>query len=168
MLSVFAVALSLFVLYGDVLIARSHADGHSEECKYPFRTIGDSCYFISKEKASPDKAFALCLRRGTYLANFETLEKAMLMKYELQQMKTGLHFHVGGRNINRYIPGGDWRWIQNGKMNKMTYKAFCTRQPDGSNAAPQDCMMFYAGERYILHDVYCDHPSWGSGYICEK
>ncbi|CAC5410152.1 unnamed protein product [Mytilus coruscus] len=154
MLNIFAVALSLFVLYGDVLIARSHADSHSEEC--------------NKEKATPDKAFALCLRRGAYLANFETLEEAMLMKYELQQMKTGLHFHIGGRNINRYVPGGDWRWIQNGKMNKMTYKAFGARQPDGSNAGPQDCMMFYAGERYIFHDILCDHPSWSSGYICEK
>ncbi|XP_071150354.1 C-type lectin domain family 6 member A-like [Mytilus edulis] len=168
MLSIFAVALSLFVLYGDVLIARSHAEGNSEECKYPFRTIGDSCYFISKEKATADKAFALCLRRGAYLANFETLEETMLMKYELQLMKTGLHFHVGGRNINRYVPDGDWRWIQKGKMNKMTYKAFGARQPERSNSAPQDCMMFYAGERYTFHDVYCDHPSLRSGYICEK
>ncbi|VDI64403.1 Hypothetical predicted protein [Mytilus galloprovincialis] len=167
MLSIFAVALSLFVLYGDVLIARTHAEGHSE-CRYPFRTIGNNCYFISKEKATPDKAFALCLRRGAYLANLETLEEAMLIKYELQQMKTGLHFFIGGRNINRYVPGGDWRWIQKGKMNKMTYKAFGTRQPDGSNTLPQDCIMFYSRERYILHDVPCDHPAWSSGYICEK
>ncbi|VDI08190.1 Hypothetical predicted protein, partial [Mytilus galloprovincialis] len=143
-----------------------------DECRYPFRTIGDSCYFISKEKATPDQAFALCLRHGAYLANFETLEEAMLMKYKLQQMKTGLqdcknvkvlnehmtffqglHFHVGGRNINRYVPGGDWRWIKNGKMNKMTYKAFGSGQPDGTNASPQDCMFFYAGERYAFHNL---------------
>ncbi|XP_063411353.1 uncharacterized protein LOC134694279 [Mytilus trossulus] len=111
---------------------------------------------------------ALCLRHGAYLANLETLEEAMLLKYEIQQMKTGINFNVGGRNINRYIPGGDWRWIQNGKMIKMKYKAFGTNQPDGSNASPQDCMLFYVGERYILHDTFCDHPSWKSGYICEK
>ncbi|VDI75944.1 Hypothetical predicted protein [Mytilus galloprovincialis] len=89
MLNMIAVAFSLFVLYGDVMIAGSHAKSHSDECRYPFRTIGDSCYFLSKEKATPDQAFALCLRHGAYLANFETLEEALVMKYKLQQMKTG-------------------------------------------------------------------------------
>jgi hypothetical protein len=81
---------------------------------------------------------------------------------------TGLHFYVGGRNINRRKSGGDWRWIRNGKMTKMTYHAFGAGQPDGSDRAPQDCMFFFAGERYTFHDVYCDNGTFLGGYICEK
>lgn len=53
-------------------------------------------------------------------------------------------------------------------MNKMTYKAFGSGQPAGTNASPQDCMFFYAGERYAFHNLPCDRPVWSSGYICEK
>jgi hypothetical protein len=81
---------------------------------------------------------------------------------------TGLHFYVDGRNINRRKPGGDWRWIRNGKMIKMTYHAFGAGQPDGSDRAPQDCMFFFAGERYTFHDVCCDNGTLLGGYICEK
>ncbi|VDI08189.1 Hypothetical predicted protein, partial [Mytilus galloprovincialis] len=98
---------------------------------------------------------ALCLRRGAYLANLETLEEAMLLKYEIQQMKTGINFNVEGRNINRYIPGGDWRWIQNGKMIKMKYKAFGKNQTDGSNAAC--CFMQEKDISSTIHSVTILH-----------
>jgi hypothetical protein len=75
---------------------------------------------------------------------------------------------VGGRNINRRKPGGDWRWIRNGKMIKMAYHAFGAKQPDGSDRAPEDCIFFYAGENYALHDMYCDNGLYHGGYICEK
>lgn len=80
---------------------------------------------------------------------------------------TGLHFFVGGRNINRRQPGGDWRWIKNGAMTKMSYFAFGAGQPNGVDRQPQDCMFFYALEHYRFHDVHCDY-SYKSGYICEK
>ena len=80
----------------------------------------------------------------------------------------GLHFIVGGRNINRYKPGGDWRWIKRGNMTKMTYFAFGRNQPDGTNAAPQDCMFFYSGDHDQLHDVSCHDISFNGGFICEK
>ncbi|CAG2241056.1 unnamed protein product [Mytilus edulis] len=83
-----------------------------DECSYPYRRVGKGCYLIQKDNVSGDTAFAKCLRRGAYLANFETLNEAMLMKYELLKMKTGVHYYVGGRNINRYKTGGDWRWIK--------------------------------------------------------
>ena len=81
---------------------------------------------------------------------------------------TGLHFYVGGRNINRRKPGGDWRWIRNGKMIKMTYHAFGVGEPGGSDRAPEDCMFFYASDRYIFHNVPCDSGRDHGGYICEK
>ncbi|XP_062609351.1 C-type lectin domain family 4 member M-like [Saccostrea cucullata] len=137
-------------------------------CSPPFEIYEGNCYNISTDKVSGDEAFARCRRMGAYLANFETLEEAMLMKQKLNGMKSGLHFYVGGRNINRRKPGGDWRWIRNGEMKEMTYFAFGSSQPDGSDSAPQDCMFFYAAERYIFHDVFCDHDSYIGGYICEK
>ncbi|CAG2258009.1 unnamed protein product [Mytilus edulis] len=139
-----------------------------DNCKSPYVRIGDGCYFISNDMVSGDEAFAICAKRGAYLANFETLEEAMIMKAELTQKKSGKHYYVGGRNINRYIPGGDWRWIKNGQMTKMTYYAFGGGEPNGSNASPQDCMFFYAAERYIFHNVFCDNGSYRGGYICEK
>ena len=80
---------------------------------------------------------------------------------------SGLPFYVGGRNINRRKPGGDWRWIKNGKMTKMTYFAFGPGEPNGSDKSPQDCMFFYALDRYNLHNVSCDHGHDLGGYICE-
>ncbi|XP_061164477.1 perlucin-like protein [Saccostrea echinata] len=153
-------------LYATVLrVSPSYA---RKACKPPFRIFGESCYYISRHKVTGDGAFARCYHMGGYLANFETLEEAMLMKEKLMRMRTGHNYFVGGRNINRRKPGGDWRWIKNGKMSKMTYFAFGARQPDGTDRAPQDCMFFYARERYIFHDVYCDHDSYYAMYICEK
>ncbi|XP_078323233.1 uncharacterized protein LOC144622431 [Crassostrea virginica] len=105
-----------------------------------------------------------CLETGGYLANLETLEDAMFLKNIVTKMKSGLSFYVGGRNVNRRKPGGDWRWIKNGKMTKMTYFAFGAGEPNGSDKSPEDCMFFYAGDRYRLHNVSCDYPG---GYICE-
>ena len=80
----------------------------------------------------------------------------------------GRHFIVGGRNINRYKPGGDWRWVKKGSMTTMAYFAFGASQPDGSNAAPQDCLFLYASDNYQLHDVFCYDTSYNGGYVCEK
>ncbi|XP_065932790.1 F-box/LRR-repeat protein 4 isoform X2 [Magallana gigas] len=54
----------------------------------PFFQIGNSCYLIKKDTVSADEAFARCLLIGGYLANFETLEEAMLMKDKLIKMST--------------------------------------------------------------------------------
>ncbi|XP_052074812.1 C-type lectin domain family 4 member M-like [Mytilus californianus] len=140
----------------------------ADNCKAPYVRIGDGCYFISNDKVSGDAAFALCAKRGAYLANFETLEEAMIMKMELQQKNSGLHYYVGGRNINRYVTGGDWRWIKNELMTKMTYYAFGDGEPNGSIASPQDCMYFYALNIYHFYNVMCDSGTNIGGYICEN
>ncbi|XP_063412491.1 uncharacterized protein LOC134695205 [Mytilus trossulus] len=151
----------LFVL----LLVRCFAD----DCSYPYRRVGKGCYLIQKDNISADDAFAKCLRRGAYLANFETLNEALLMKYELLKMNSGVHYYVGGRNINRYKPGGDWRWIKkNGDTVKMTYFAFDKAEPNGSLSAPQDCMFFYAARGYRFHNVWCAMGDLLGGYICEK
>ncbi|XP_048777410.2 C-type lectin domain family 4 member E-like [Ostrea edulis] len=144
------------------------SDKKADKCKPPFHMYEKNCYYISRDKVSADEAFARCSRMGAYLANFETLEEAMLMKQKLKRMNSGLHFYVGGRNINRRKLRGDWRWIRNGKMMKMTYHAFGGGQPNGTDRSPQDCMFFYAGERYTFHDVPCDNGTYHGGYICEK
>ena len=79
-----------------------------------------------------------------------------------------MNFHVGGRNINRYKPGGDWRWIKNGRMFKMTYYAFGAGEPNGSNGSPEDCMVFYLKDHYQFHNVFCWSTVHDGGYICEK
>ncbi|XP_063447239.1 uncharacterized protein LOC134726757 [Mytilus trossulus] len=139
-----------------------------DTCTSPYERIGDGCYLIINYKVSGDAAFALCTERGAYLANFETLEEAMTMKLKLQRMNTGLHYYVGGRNINHYIPIGDWRWIKNGKMHNFTYYAFDAGQPNGNSKLPQDCMFFYAAVSYKFHDVPCDFKDLFGGYICEQ
>lgn len=55
---------------------------------------------------------------------------------------SGISFFVGGRNINRRKPGGDWRWIKHGSMTKMKYFAFGKGEPDGAEQSPQDCFCF--------------------------
>ncbi|XP_071147968.1 uncharacterized protein [Mytilus edulis] len=141
----------------------------TEQCSSPYRRIGNGCFIIINDTVSGDAAFAKCLHRGDYLATFDTLSEAMLMKFELLKMKTGVHYYVGGRNINRYTPGGDWRWIKhNGDMVKMTYFAFDNGEPNGSLSAPQDCMFFYAARKYSFHAVWCDHGGLLGGYICQR
>lgn len=78
---------------------------------------------------------------------------------------SGISFFVGGRNINRRKPGGDWRWIKHGSMTKMKYFAFGKGEPDGAEQSPQDCMLFHAGDRYKFHDSVCGKRV--GGYICE-
>ncbi|CAG2194948.1 unnamed protein product [Mytilus edulis] len=139
---------------------------NSYACKYPYRKIGKSCYLINKEKVTWDTAFDICLRHGANLAVFQTLGEMLLMKRALKKMNTGYSFFIGGRNINRHISGGDWRWLKNEKMTKMNYFAFAAKQPNGSFGDPQDCLLLYAPERYNVYDDYCDTSF--KGFICEK
>lgn len=137
-------------------------------CEEPYQKIGKGCYSIHDDNISGDAAFASCTDPGAYLANFETLEEAMIMKLFLQKKNSGVHYYVGGRNVNRYLPNGDWRWIQHGKATKMTYVAFAFRQgPGGTTDSEKDCMFFYARDRYKFHDHGCDNGSYLGGYICE-
>ncbi|XP_062596732.1 C-type lectin domain family 6 member A-like [Saccostrea cucullata] len=136
-------------------------------CPRRFKKLWDSCYLIRKARVSADMAFVNCLEAGGYLANFETLEEAMRMKKILKKMGRGFNFYVGGRNINRRKPGGDWRWIKHGQMTEMKYYAFAANEPNGSDKSPQDCMFFYARSRYSFHNIFCDNGSHLSGYICE-
>ncbi|XP_062566001.1 uncharacterized protein LOC134228360 [Saccostrea cucullata] len=136
-------------------------------CPRGFRKLWDSCYLIKKDRVSADTAFAYCLKAGGYLANFETLEEALRMKKILKKMHTATSFFVGGRNINRSKPGGDWRWIKHGQMTKMKYFAFGAGEPSGSDRSPEDCMFFYSGERFAFHNVPCDNGRYHGGYICE-
>ncbi|XP_034301075.2 uncharacterized protein [Magallana gigas] len=131
----------------------------------PFFQIGNSCYLIKKDTVSADEAFARCLLIGGYLANFETLEEAMLMKDKLIKMSTKISYFVGGRNINRRKQGGDWRWIKNGTMTQMKYFAFGTGEPNGTDQSPEDCLMFYAAKAYAFNDANCRIKN--GGYICE-
>ncbi|XP_052079321.1 uncharacterized protein LOC127717637 [Mytilus californianus] len=140
--------------------------GHAEACRYPYRRVGNNCYLINQEKVTADTAFAICIRHGTHLANFETLEELLLMKYELKKMNTGSSFFIGGRNVNRYISGGDWRWIQKGKMTKMAYFDFDSNEPNGSFARPQDCLLLNGGRSYNFRSDDCD--AYSIGFICEK
>ncbi|VDI12575.1 Hypothetical predicted protein [Mytilus galloprovincialis] len=73
------------------------------------------------------------------------------------------NFHIGGRNINRHISGGDWRWIWNGKMIKMNYYSSGPGQPNGSYAKPQDCLFINSSN---VFDVRCDYGN--RGFACEK
>uniref|UniRef100_K1P7G4 Uncharacterized protein n=1 Tax=Magallana gigas TaxID=29159 RepID=K1P7G4_MAGGI len=63
-----------------------------EACEPPFEklTNASSCYYISKDLVGGDEAFARCINIGGYLANFETLEEAMLMKQKLKKMNSGM------------------------------------------------------------------------------
>ncbi|XP_052080515.1 uncharacterized protein LOC127718502 [Mytilus californianus] len=154
----------VLVIYGLILV---HC--HDDECSHPYRRVGEGCYLIHKDTVSGDAAFAKCLLLGASLANFETLNEAMLMKHELVKLNTGVHYFIGGRNINRYKPGGDWRWIRkNGDMVKMTYFAFDSAEPDGTVSRSEDCIFFYAFRKYKFHSVWCENGSLLGGYICQK
>lgn len=50
----------------------------------------------------------------------------------------------------------------------MTYFAFGNGQPGGTALDEQDCMLFYANDRYKFYDVSCDHNNSQGGYICEN
>ncbi|XP_071148625.1 C-type lectin domain family 6 member A-like [Mytilus edulis] len=134
----------------------------ADACSHPYRKIGQSCYLIKNEKETWDTAYLRCLTYGGHLAVFETLDDLLMMSGELKKMNNRSYFHIGGRNINRHISGGDWRWIWNGKMTKMNYFAFGPRRPSGSFARPQDCLNLSSSNFY---DLRCDHRQ---RFICEK
>ncbi|XP_071149706.1 uncharacterized protein [Mytilus edulis] len=139
----------------------------TDSCQEPYQKIGNGCYSIHDDNISGDEAFASCTDPGAYLANFETLEEAMFMKVFLQRNKTGISYFVGGRNVNRYLSSGDWRWIKHGNATKMTYFAFAPGQPSWSAEKGEDCMFFYANDRYNFYNVMCDNGHFLGGFICE-
>lgn len=58
------------------------------------------------------------------------------MYYQLTKcMILGQNYAIGGRNTNREVNDGDWRWVKNGSLSKMSYFAFGPRQPTGSKAS---------------------------------
>nr|XP_022322050.1 uncharacterized protein LOC111123780 [Crassostrea virginica] len=154
----------------DCSVPRSYVEIDAVEivggrCPRQFTEYLNSCYLIKEDKVSANKALVRCLETGGYLVNMETPEEAVFLKNLVTEMKTGLSFFVGGRNINRRKPGGDWRWIKNGKMNKMThFTLFAAGEPNGGDNSPEDCLAFYAPDRYKLHSNTCDYLG---GYICE-
>ncbi|CAG2237665.1 unnamed protein product [Mytilus edulis] len=161
-------AMIFIVFFASFLVTVKGAPT-ADPCGFPYRRIGEGCYLIVNDTVSADTAFAKCLQRGLYLATFETINEAKLMQFALLTMNSGIHYYVGGRNINRYMPGGDWRWIKkNGDAIKMTYFAFDDGEPNGTLSVPQDCMCFYATRRYTFQAVWCENGGVLSGYICQR
>lgn len=77
----------------------------------------------------------------------------------------GRNYWIGGRNINREIQGGDWRWVKNGTFSKMSYFAFGPGQPSGSKGTPENCLWLYPAYNYQFIDDICTSSVY---YICEK
>lgn len=87
---------------------------------------------------------------------------------EKDVFNTGVHYYVGGRNVNRILQHGDWRWIKHGRATKMMYNTFAFNQgPGGKPDSEKDCIFFYASDRYKFHDQGCDNGRYLGGYICE-
>lgn len=85
---------------------------------------------------------------------------------EKDVFNTGVHYYVGGRNVNRILQHGDWRWIKHGRATKMMYNTFAFNQgPGGKPDSEKDCIFFYASDRYKFHDQGCDNGRYLGGYI---
>lgn len=82
-----------------------------------------------------------------------------------QKIFSSRGYFIGGRNINREIQGGDWRWVKNGNFSKMSYFAFGPGQPDGTRGNPQNCLWLYPTFQYQFIDDYCTSSVY---YIFEK
>ncbi|VDI74608.1 Hypothetical predicted protein [Mytilus galloprovincialis] len=160
--------MSLFAVLVFCIVVLSNA--LQDTCKAPYHRIADGCYYFSTEHVARDSAaYAGCVERGGYLATFETLEEAMLVKNELLKRNKGLYYYVGGRNLDRNNPAGDWRWIKKGEMLKMTFFIFPKGQPNGTPNNPQECMGFDPYLHYNLNDLFCDNASASKhAYICEQ
>lgn len=77
------------------------------------------------------------------------------MYYQLTKcMILGQNYAIGGRNTNREVNDGDWRWVKNGSLSKMSYFAFGPRQPTGSKAS---CMWVYSEYKYEFIDTVCSN-----------
>ncbi|CAG2219908.1 unnamed protein product [Mytilus edulis] len=137
-------------------------------CEEPYEKIGKGCYSINDDNVSGDAAFASCTDPGAYLANFETLEEAMIMKLFLQKKNSGVHYYVGGRNVNRIIQhmiGDGLNMVEQ----QMMYITFAFNQGPGGkpDSEKYDLHIFYASDRYKFHDHGCDNGNYLGGYICE-
>lgn len=139
--------------------------GHETTCTYPYKEVGTSCYHFSSGTASWDEAYIHCLHKGGYLANLETFNEYIFLRSWLASLNNGRSYFIGGRNINREIQGGDWRWVKNGNFSKMSYFAFGPGQPDGTKGNPQNCLWLYPTFQYQFIDDYCTSSVY---YICEK
>lgn len=153
----------MFVIF--MAVGINLIQGSTTACSYPFEAIGDNCYYFSTATASWDDAYIECLQRGAYLANLGTFDEYMILRSRLASLRNGQNYAIGGRNINREIHGGDWRWVKNGTFSKMSYFAFAQDQPNGTKASPQNCMWLYSEFKYEFIDTICSNLA---RYICEK
>nr|XP_034309523.1 uncharacterized protein LOC105326448 isoform X2 [Crassostrea gigas] len=129
-----------------ILVSSYQTEGHETTCRYPYREIH-------------------CLHKGGYLANLETFNEYIFLRSWLAALNNGRSYWIGGRNINREIQGGDWRWVKNGTFSKMSYYAFGPGQPSGSKGTPENCLWLYPTYHYQFIDDICTYSVY---YICEK
>ncbi|XP_048736793.2 perlucin-like protein [Ostrea edulis] len=137
----------------------------AKRCSYPYRALGSRCYYFSTDTASWDEAFVNCIHKGGYLANLETLDEYLIIRYKLAGMKNGQHYSIGGRDFNRQVKEGNWRWVKASGNSKMSYFAFGPTEPGSRKRYPQLCMWLYAGYKYQFIDVDCTSVA---RYICEE
>ncbi|XP_048738363.1 perlucin-like protein [Ostrea edulis] len=137
----------------------------AKRCSYPYTALGSRCYYFSTDTASWDEAYVNCIHKGGYLANLETLDEYLTMRYKLAGMKNGQHYSIGGRDFNRQVNGGGWRWVNASRNSKMSYFAFGPGEPGGTKESPQLCLWLYAKYQYQFVDVGCTSVA---RYICEK
>ena len=110
-----------------------------------------SCYFISKTKLSWNDAVEDCLRRGSHLAEIQSVEENDYLGPLL--MADAYHW-VGGNDI---VTENVWVWRMGGE--RFTYTNWFTGQPDGGRT--QNCLILENGK---WRDGGC---ALEAVYICE-
>ncbi|XP_048736790.2 perlucin-like protein [Ostrea edulis] len=148
-----------------LLVSERIQAGKAKKCGYPFRMLGDNCYYFSTDKATWDEAYVNCVHKGGYLANLETLHEYLIIRYQLAGIKNGQNYAIGGRDFNREKKGSDWRWVGYDRVSRMSYFAFGPSEPNGTKGSPELCLWLYAGYKYQFIDVACTSVA---RYICEK
>lgn len=153
----------LILLPLSIFGGRSH--GTDSGCKYPYVPLESNCYYFSRDKVSWDDAYVNCIHKGGYLANFETLDEYLLVRYKLTEMKAGSVYSIGARDFKPGFKSGDWRWVKRGNNTKLSYTVFGPHEPNGSKARPEYCMILFSGTHFAFADYPC---SYAAQYICEK
>ncbi|XP_060591120.1 perlucin-like protein isoform X1 [Ruditapes philippinarum] len=129
-----------------------------QQCQDGWIKYKRSCYFISEDEMSFDRARANCQKLQADLVHIDNADENAFLTNHLNTLK-GISFWIGLTDADRE---GDFKWVDDNS--RISFSDWSPSQPDnGGNV--EDCTHMYAKFDLKWNDLLCQNPA---KYICEE
>ncbi|KAM4040079.1 hepatic lectin-like [Anomaloglossus baeobatrachus] len=133
-----------------------HLEVKKKTCEPGWKQFGDSCYYLTKFKASWSKIRSSCITQGTDLAVITSSSEQLFLS-TFSEASISKRYWIGLHDMDEEEK---WMWID-GTDYQTSYQHWKKGEPN--NSRDEDCAhMWTFGE---WNDAPCDYDAYG---ICEK